>query len=119
MRRTVMRASSLALAAAGLAGVVMPVGVAESMELDGTSGRARAEVRAGLGATYVALAVWALADGSPTAHRAVGAAWLGAGASRLTSLVVDRPRTDPVYWGSLALELGAGLGAVLASRRTH
>jgi hypothetical protein len=114
-----MRASSLALAASGLAGVLIPDRVAESMDLGGGNGRARAEVRAGLGATYVALGLWALADGSPTAHRAVGAAWLGAGFSRLSSLAVDRPRTDPTYWGSLALELGAGLGAVLASRSTH
>jgi len=53
-----------------------------------------------LGAPYVALAAFALITDSPTAHRAVGFAWLGAAVGRIVGLVRDRPETDHVFWGS-------------------
>lgn len=74
------------------------------------------ETRAGLGAGYAALGLWALLSDSPTAHRAVGVAWLGAASGRLTGMTLDQPQTDPIHWGSLAMELTGGLVGVLASR---
>lgn len=87
----------------------MPRRVVEAMDLEPVSGRGLLEVRAGLGASYVALGLWAVVTDSPTARRAVGAAWLGAAAGRVTGMAVDAPRTDAIHWGSLALEVGGGL----------
>lgn len=101
----------------GAAGVAIPERVAEALELPASTGRARAETRAGLGGTYAALGALALLDGSAGAQRAVGATWLGAGIVRLATLKVDRPRTDAAFWAYLALELGLGTSALLAARR--
>ncbi|MBL7497137.1 hypothetical protein I6A84_26155 [Frankia sp. CNm7] len=107
------RLSSAALMVSGLAGVVMPVRVATALDLSATTGRGRAETRAGLGGTYAALGGWALVSRAPAARTAVGAAWLGAAATRLGSLAVDRPRTDWIFWLSLAMEVGLGTVAVV------
>ena len=108
------RVSSALLAVAGLAGAVMPRRVAESMDLDPRTGRGLLEVRAGLGAAYVALGLYAALTDNPAAHRAVGAAWLGAAAGRLAGMALDDPRTDVIHWGSLALELSGGVAALRA-----
>lgn len=112
--------SAAALCASGAAGVLSPDSVGQALELAPATQRARAEVRAGLGGTYAALGGWALVDRSAAASAAVGAAWLGAGATRLASLLIDRPRTDRAFWLYLATELGLGSLAVqtaLARRR--
>ncbi|WP_232680997.1 hypothetical protein [Nocardioides sp. R-C-SC26] len=114
------RASALVLAASGLAGVVMPERVAEAMQFGRSgeiAGRARLEVRAGLGAAYVALGVWGVLSSDPAARRAVGLAWLGAASGRLLGMAVDDADLDGVHWGSLALETG-GAAAALASSRS-
>src|SRR5947209_18743003 len=103
--------SAAALAASGVAGLVVPGSVATALELPAGSPRARAEVRAGLGGTYAALGGWALFEASPAASRAVGMTWLGAAAARLASLVADRPRTNVAFWAYLAPELGSGSAA--------
>jgi hypothetical protein len=71
----------------------------------------------GLGGTYAALGAYALLSRSAEAQRAIGATWLGAGVVRLATYRTDRPRTDAVYWGSLALELGLGTAALLTAGR--
>ena len=108
------RVSSALLALSGLAGAVMPRRVAETMDLDPRTGRGILEVRAGLGAAYVALGLYAALANTPAAHRAVGAAWLGAASGRIAGMALDEPRTDIVHWGSLALELTGGLAAIHA-----
>lgn len=108
------RASSAVLALAGLAGAVMPRRVADSMDLDPRSGRGILEVRAGLGAAYVALGLYAALVNTQAAHRAVGAAWLGAASGRVAGMMLDEPRTDILHWGSLALELTGGFAAIRA-----
>ena len=100
----------------GLAGVLVPDQVAEALHLPASSGRGNAEVRAGLGGTYLALGAWALFSGKPAARTAVGLTWLGAAGARLTALAVDQPETDFTYWSYLALEVGAGLAAVASGR---
>jgi hypothetical protein len=109
--------SAAALCASGLAGVLIPDQVGEALELPATTARGRAEVRAGLGGTYAALGGWALVDRSSAADYAVGLTWLGAGAVRLASLKLDRPRTGVTFWLYLAAELGLGSVAVAAGRK--
>jgi hypothetical protein len=109
--------SAAVLGASGLAGVLMPDAFGVALDLPPSTGRGRAEVRAGLGATYAALGLWALARRSSDAAAAVGFTWLGAGLTRLATLRVDRPRTDTVFWGSLVLELGLGAAAVTEGLR--
>lgn len=109
--------SSAALMLSGVAGVVAPAKVAEALELTAVGGRGSAEVRAGLGGTYAALGGWALISSQPAADVAVGVTWLGAGAVRLASLVVDRPKTSWPFWAYLAAELGLGTLSLLSSRR--
>jgi hypothetical protein len=111
-----LRAASASLGVAGLAAVLLPARVGDSMGFGEVTSRGLTEIRAGLGATYVALAAYALVTDDLRVHRAVGATWLGAAAARTIGLAQDRPHTDAVYWGSLALELGAGVGALVASQ---
>lgn len=94
----------------------MPDSVGAALQLPPTSGRGRAEVRAGLGGTLAAPGGWALADRSAAASTAVGFTWLAAAAARIVSLVVDRPRTDLPFWLYLAGELGLGAAGVLDGR---
>jgi len=110
------RLSSGALMLSGLAGVLGPETLAEALHLKATTGRGKAEVRAGLGGTYLALGTWSLLSDKPAARTAVGVTWLGAAGVRLAALAVDKPKTDRLYWFSLALEVGAGLTALASGR---
>jgi hypothetical protein len=109
------RISSAALMLSGIAGVLTPESVAAALELTPNSPRGIAETRAGLGGTYAALGAWALVSRSSSARTAVGVAWLGAAAVRVSSLVVDKPRTDLTFWAYLAAEVGCGVAAVASS----
>ncbi len=108
------RLSALAMLASGIAGVVIPVRVATALDLPPTTGRGRAETRAGLGGTYAALGAYGLLRGDRAGQQAVGFTWLGAAVARLGSLAVDPPETDWTYWAYLAGEIGLGAAAVLA-----
>jgi hypothetical protein len=110
------RLSSAALMLSGLAAVLGPDQVAQALHLPASSGRGKAEVRAALGGTYLALGAWALLSAEPAARTAVGVTWLGAAGARLTALAFDKPETDSTYWSYLALEVGAGLAAVASGR---
>jgi len=112
------RCSSAALMLSGLAGVVMPARVAATLELPASTARGIAETRAGLGGTYAALGGWALLSRDATAQAAVGVTWLGAATARLSSLVLDRPRTDAAFWSYLAIEVGLGAVALGSARRS-
>lgn len=111
------RLSSAALALSGLAGVVAPDRVADALQLPASSGRGRAEVRAGLGGAFAARGLWALLSADQRAARAVGVTWLGAAGARLASLLLDEPDTDPSFWAYLAAEVGFGLTAIATTRR--
>ena len=103
--------------ASGVAGVAIPDSVGEALALPPTSGRGRAEVRAGLGGTFAALGGWALINRSPAAFSAVGYTWLGAAVARISSLKLDKPKTDLNFWLYLAAELSLGTAAVLDGRQ--
>jgi hypothetical protein len=111
------RLSSASLMLSGLAGVVMPQRVAEALEVPAASPRGLTETRAGLGGTYAALGGWALALDNRTARAAVGVTWLGAGVARLAGMQLDEPEPDPIFWLSLAMELGLGLASLLTAVR--
>src|SRR3954469_9106948 len=106
------RLSAAALMLSGLAGATRPERVATALDLPATTGRARAETRAGLGGTYAALGGWALLARHPIEQGGVGVAWLGAAAARLAALRVDQPDTDWTSWAFLAAELGFGASAL-------
>jgi len=110
--------SSGALAASGLAIALMPRRAGEALHLAASSSRGVAETRAGLGGTFAALGLWALARGSPEAHTAVGVTWLGAAALRAFSLLVDQPDTDWTFWAYFLGELTLGVSALAAGART-
>jgi hypothetical protein len=111
------RTSSAALAASGLAIAFMPRRAGDALDLAASSARGLAETRAGLGGTFAALGLWALARGSDEAYTAVGVTWLGAAAFRAVSLVVDKPDTDWAFWAYLAAEVTLGVGGVVAAGR--
>jgi hypothetical protein len=106
--------TSLALAASGIGIILQPRQAISTLGLAGSSARGVAETRAGLGGTFAALGLWALARRSRDAHTAVGVTWLGAAALRIASLRVDQPETDATYWAYLAAELACGLGGITA-----
>ncbi|MFL6023483.1 MAG: hypothetical protein ACJ72O_09115 [Marmoricola sp.] len=109
--------ASAALMLSGAAGIAIPERFVEALDLTPGSGRGITETRAGLGGTYAALGAYALLSPTAGAQRAIAATWLGAGVVRLAAMQKDRPRTDAVYWGSLAMELGLGAAALLAARK--
>ena len=111
------RTSSAALAASGLAIALQPRRAGAALDLAASSTRGVAETRAGLGGTFAALGLWALARGSAEAYTAVGVTWLGAAVLRGVSLVVDKPDTDWTFWAYLAAELSLGVGALTGGGR--
>ena len=109
--------SAAGLAASGLAIALMPERTLKSLELVPESARGLTETRAGLGGTYAALGLWALARGTSDAYTAVGMTWLGAAAFRSYSLKADEPETKSSYWAYLTGELVLGTAGVLARSR--
>ena len=106
--------SALALAASGIGIVLQPQQAVSTLGLSTTSSRGIAETRAGLGGTFAALGLWALARRSRDARTAVGVTWLGAAALRLASLQLDGPETDATFWAYLAAEVTCGLAGITA-----
>ena len=98
---------------------MIPERVTSALDLPPSSARGRAEARAGLGGTYLALGALGMLSGNPMAQRAVGVTWLGAAAARLAALRLDAPKTDWTYWSYLALEVGLGAAAVVGSSRSR
>ena len=109
--------ASAAMAASGVAIALMPERVATSLSVQTTSPRGVAEVRIGLGGTFAALGLWALARGTSDAYTAVGVTWLGAAAVRLLTMRVDEPATDATFWTYLGLESTLGVAGLLAGNR--
>ena len=49
------------------------------------------ELRASAGGLFIALGLWCLFSGDPSAYFMLGVAYFGAGAGRLVSIVLDKP----------------------------
>jgi len=106
--------SSVALAASGLAGILIPDQIAPAVDTVFASSRGRSELRVAYGALGV-LGGWAVAVADHELFVAIGVFWLGAAAVRLLALALDRPRGGSTYWAFLALEVVLGLAGVLGS----
>jgi hypothetical protein len=105
------------MAASGVAIALVPERVGAALQIAPTSPRGIAETRIGIGGTFAALGLWALARGTSDAYTAVGMTWLGAAVVRLVTLRVDEPETDPSFWAFLAGEVTLGLAGVAARGR--
>lgn len=110
--------SALALGASGVAIALMPEATADNLKLSALTPRGTAEIRAGLGGTFVGLGLWAAARGSKDAHTAVGMTWLGAAALRSYAVKKDQPETDVTYWTYLAGEITLGLAGLISRGST-
>src|SRR4051812_5195348 len=110
--------SALALAASGVAIAASPRSVGAALQVQPTSSRGVAETRIGMGGTFAALGLWALARRRTDVYTAVGVTWLGAAAVRGVSLRVDEPETDWTFWAFFAGEVGLGLAGLIGRGRS-
>jgi hypothetical protein len=103
--------AALATAATGLVSLLAPRRVTGFIGLEPIGGRGLTELRAVLGALFVALGVAPLFLG-PTAFRMLGIGYLAIGAARAVSMVVDRSvvRSNAI---SLATEVVLGIVLIL------
>jgi len=77
-------------------GFVAPRYAASALDLAPTnSTMGLSELRAGSGGLFVALGLWCLLSGG-IAYFALGVAYLGAGAGRVLSILLDKPPTKKV-----------------------
>jgi len=85
-------ALALLTIAFGAFGFLAPRYTASALDLETTeSTMGLSELRAGSGGLFVAMGLWCLLTGNPAAYFALGIAYLGAGAGRFLSIIVDRP----------------------------
>jgi len=121
MNALLARVPAAALLASGVAGVVIPREFIANIELEATSPRGLAEVRAGLGGTYAGLGAVAMIAGTRSADAAIAATWLGAGVVRAGAWQRERFPTHWTYWAYLAGEVALGglaLSSALRRRRS-
>lgn len=82
----------------GAFGFLAPRYTAEVLDLEfGASSMGKSELRASAGGLFVALGFGALVIGTPLAYGMMGVAYLGAGAGRLLSILLDKP-PQPKAW---------------------
>ena len=85
-------AFALLTVAFGLFGFLAPRYTAEALDLNaGRTTMGLSELRASAGGLFVALGLACLLTGAPWAYLMLGVAYIGAGAGRLLSILVDRP----------------------------
>ena len=76
----------------GAFGFLAPRYTAGALDLETThSTMGLSELRAGSGGLFVAVGLWCLFTNAPEAYFALGIAYLGAGAGRALSIVIDKP----------------------------
>lgn len=103
----------------GLLSLFNPLLAVRVLGLDVIEPRGLSEIRATYGALFVVMAgvmFWAVPTRPRSAHwlRFAGILWLGAGAGRVLSIVLDGVLT-PLNFVSLGIEVLVGLGALLGS----
>lgn len=85
-------ALALLTIAFGLFGFLAPRYTASALDLEPTgSTMGLSELRAGSGGLFVALGLWCLLTGNPMVYFALGVAYVGAGAGRMLSILIDKP----------------------------
>ncbi len=94
----------------GAFGFLAPRYTASALDLATTqSTMGLSELRAGSGGLFVALGLWCLITGNPQAYFALGIAYIGAGAGRALSILLDKPPFKKALiflgfeWGPAAL----------------
>lgn len=76
----------------GAFGFLAPRYTAAALDLTPTgSTMGLSELRAGSGGLFVAMGLWCVLTGAPEAYFALGIAYLGAGAGRALSILIDKP----------------------------
>lgn len=75
-------------------------------------GRGITEIRVIFGALFVVIGLFPLISRSPAAYQMLGYTYLGLGAARLVSIVVDRSATQS-NWVSVAFEIVFGILLIL------
>lgn len=92
----------------GFFGAFWPDRAAAFVGISPQGGRGRSEVRATYGGLFMALGGACLYLQSPEAYFVAGAAWTGAAAMRVPSLLLDKG-SYPMAIGGAVLELTVGL----------
>ncbi len=99
----------------GCFGWLAPRYTAAALDLDPTpSTMGLSEMRASVGALFVALGIGALLIATPTAYLMVGVAYAGAALGRATSLVLDKPPFQKAFV-FFAIEALLALWLILAN----
>ena len=76
----------------GAFGFLAPRYTASALDLAPTkSSMGLSELRASAGGVFVAIGLWCLASGDPSAYFALGVAYFGAGTGRALSIILDKP----------------------------
>lgn len=85
-------AIALLTIAFGAFGLLAPGYTAGALDFETTkSTMGLSELRAGSGGLFVALGLWCLFTGDPNAYFMLGVAYVGAGAGRFLSILLDKP----------------------------
>lgn len=85
-------AIALLTIALGAFGFLAPRYTADTLDLEPTtSTMGLSELRASAGGLFIAVGFWCLASGDLSAYFMLGIAYLGAGAGRVLSIILDKP----------------------------
>jgi len=99
----------------GAFGFLAPRYTAGALDLATTnSTMGLSELRAGSGGLFVAMGLWCLLGGGDVAYFALGIAYLGAGAGRALSILIDKPPTKKALV-FLTFEWGPAAWLILAN----
>ena len=93
----------------GLVSLVRPAFIAGVLSIDLPDKRGIAEFRILSGGFIVGLALGTLALNQPLGYHILGLGWLGAGITRITAYLVDRPPLNTSYVASLISEIALGI----------
>ncbi len=99
-------AIALLTIALGAFGFFAPRYTADTLDLETTkSTMGLTELRASAGGLFMAVGLWCLFSGDPSAYFMLGIAYVGAGAGRILSIILDKPplKKALTWW---ALEWG-------------
>ncbi len=100
---------TLSLLGYAIGSLFLPHIVAKLIAQDLNSPRGIAEFRIVNGGYFAGLSIFALIANQPLLYTALGIGWLGAGAARVLSIALDRPKLEPIYLGLLAFEIVMGI----------
>ena len=89
----------------GILPIFFPRQTARLLHFDLPDGRGVAEVRIGIGGLVAGIAVATLIGRDPAMKYVIAGAWIGLWSTRLLSIVLDRPKLTPDFFGLMAIEM--------------